>query len=46
MDKLPLKYRFLQFVADNYILVLFLTYLVGVGTGIIIEMNMLLSSNG
>lgn len=46
MEKLPFKYRILQFIADNYVLILFLMYILGVATGTFIELDMLLSSNG
>jgi len=46
MDKLPLKYRLLQIIADNYVLILFLVYILGVATGTLLELDMLLSSNG
>lgn len=46
MEKLPFKYKIIQFIADNYVLILFLAYILGVVTGTFIELDLLLSSNG
>ena len=37
MDKLPFKYKLLQFVADNYVFILFLGYMAGIATGVALQ---------
>lgn len=44
MEKLPFKYRFIQFVADNYVSLYLLGFLAGVAVGVFVPK--LLSSNG
>lgn len=46
MDKLPFKYKVAQLVADNYVFLLFISYILGIATGVWIEIIMLSSSNG